>query len=186
MNKSKKHIDELETWMQMMGSSNYMIKDGTDTIEIIPNHQTDSYHVFNEKRKAINEEISIGINGQTMTTFSGSSRSQSEVHLKTESEITDEDIKDVTDWFNNNFIVVMRNLGYDIPDGYYMDIAANTAMPIEDRATVDVKVSQMGFRLDKDYVEKTYNVVLDKTNPYTPAKSDPAPGGDPTQLSFFR
>ena len=92
----------------------------------------------------------------------------------------------MTDWFNNNFMQVMRNLGYDIPDGYYMDIAANTAMPIEKRAVVDVQVSQMGFRLDKDYVEKTYNVVLDKANPYTPAKPEPAPGGDPTQLSFFR
>ena len=182
MNQTKTHLDELEGWMQTMGSLNYAILPKTDEIEILPNNQTDSYNVFNQKRIAVNEEIAIAINGQTMTTFDGSSRSQSETHLKTQEEITSEDIQDVTDWFNTGFINVMRALGYDLPEGLYLDIVANTAIPIKDRSEVDLKISQMGYQFDPDYIEETYNVILNKDNP----TKDPTPVGDTKQLGFFQ
>jgi uncharacterized protein YoxC len=181
-NYTEKNLNELETMLQGMGSAAYAILHNTDELDIKQNNQTDAYGVFNEKRKAINEEICIAINGQSMTSIQGSSRSQAEVHERTQEEITDDDIIDIEDWFNSGFIDVMRNLGYDIPSGYYLNITANTEMEIQDRAKVDLMVSQMGLQLDIDYIQETYNVILDKANP---RKTPSAPGEPPNSLSFF-
>jgi len=43
----------------------------------------------------------------------------------------------------------------------------------------------MGFNFDKDYIEETYNVVLDKDNPVKQVANTPN-FQDPTQLGFFR
>jgi len=180
-NQSQKHMDDLAGWMESMGQSCYAVLQMGDEIDIKENKQPDSFRVFNEKRKAVNEEIAIAVNGQTMTSLPGSSRAQSETHERTQEEITDEDITDIGDWFNTDFIKVMRNLGYDIPEGYYLDIVANSQLSIENRTKTDEAVSRMGFSLDPDYIEKTYNVILDKTAP----KKNPLPGGDPASLSFF-
>ena len=184
MVQTEKHLNELESWLQMMGTAAYAILPKTDEIEIKPNEQTDSFNVFNEKRKAVNEEISIAINGQTMTTFDGSSKSQSETHLKTLEEITNDDIQDVKDWFNASFINVLRSLGYNFPEGAYLDIISNAIIPIEKRSEIDLRITQMGHNLDKDYIEETYNVVIDKVNP-TKESSVQKPPQDPTQLGFF-
>jgi hypothetical protein len=189
MVQTEKHLNELETWLQMMGTAAYAILPKTDDIEIKPNEQTDSFNVFNEKRKAVNEEICIGINGQTMTTLDGSSRSQSETHIKTMEEITNDDIQDVKDWFNASFINVMRALGYNIPEGSYLDIISNTIIPIEKRSEIDLRIFQMGHKLDKNYIEETYNVVVDDSEPVNgPGQKEPADDQvkDPTQLGFFR
>lgn len=184
MVQTEKHLNELESWLQMMGTAAYAILPKTDDIEIKPNEQTDSFNVFNEKRKAVNEEISIGINGQTMTTFDGSSKSQSETHLKTQEEITNDDIQDVKDWFNASFINVLRSLGYNFPEGSSLDIISNAVVPIGQRSQIDLRISQMGHRLDKVYIEETYNVVIDKENPSLDPPSSKTPQ-DPTQLGFF-
>ena len=181
-NKNQKHLDELENWMVQMGSASFAILDKMDEVDVKENKQTDAYQVFDMKRKAVNEEICIAVNGQTMTTLQGSSRSQSETHIKTQDEITDEDIQDVVDWFNDNFIHVMRNLGYDLPEGYALDIIENSNVPIEERHKIDLSISQMGFQLDTDYIENTYNVTLNKENPL---KQPAIPPADPTSLSFF-
>ncbi len=169
------HRDDLEFWLQNMGQAAYAILPKTVDVEIKENSQTDSYNVFNEKRKAVNEEIAIAVNGQTMTTLDGSSRSQSEVHLKTLEEITAEDLQDVRDWFNDDFIPVLRNLGYDIPEGYYFDLVASNNLPIVEKIKIDEAITKMGFQLDATYVSETYNVTLDKENPRA----------EKTQLDFF-
>jgi len=184
MVQTEKHLNELESWLAMMGTAAYAILPKTDEIEIKPNEQTDSFNVFNEKRRAVNEEIAVGINGQTMTTLQGSSRSQGEVHLKTQEEITNEDIQDIRDWFNSTFINTMRALGYTIPDGHNLDIISNTVVPIEEKAKIDESISRMGFNLDAEYIEETYNVVLDKENPIRQNNNAPS-FQDPTQLGFF-
>ena len=184
MVQTEKHLNELESWLQMMGTAAYAILPKTDEIEIKPNEQTDSYNVFNEKRRAVNEEIAVGINGQTMTTLQGSSRSQGEVHLKTQEEITNEDIQDIRDWFNVSFINVMRALGYNFPDGHTLDIISNTVVPVEEKVKIDESISRMGFNFDPEYIEQTYNVTLDKENPIKQVANTPN-FQDPTQLGFF-
>ncbi|MCX6232632.1 MAG: DUF935 family protein [Bacteroidetes bacterium] len=176
---TQKHRDDLEFWLQNMGSAAYAILPKTVDLEVKPSEQTDSFNVFNEKRKAVNEEIAIGVNGQTMTTLQGSSRSQSETHLKTQDEITADDLQDTLDYLNDEIIQILRNLSYDIPEGYYFDLMQRTNIPVGEKAKIDQILLQGGYRLDNEYVEETYNVKLDKENPFN------APGQNKSALSFF-
>lgn len=162
---TEKHRNDLEFWLQNMGPAAYGILPKTVDLEVVPSQQTDSFNVFNEKRKAVNEEIAIGLNGQTMTTLQGSSRSQAEVHGKTQDEITADDLQDVLDYLNDELIQILRNLGYDIPEAYYFDLMARTNIPVEDKSKIDQILLQAGYRLDQEYIEETYNVVLDKETP---------------------
>ncbi len=176
---TEKHRDDLEYWMQTMGSAAYAILPKTVDLEVIESKQPDSFNVFNEKRKAVNEELAIGINGQTMTTMDGSSRSQSETHMKTQDEITADDLQDTHDYLNDELIPILRNLGYDIPEAYYFDLMQRTNIPIGEKSKIDDILLKNGYRLDTEYVEETYNVKLDKDTPFV------LPGQNQSSLGFF-
>lgn len=162
---TKKHKDDLQLWLENMGKSSYGIFDKRVDLEIKESSQRDSYHVFDEKIKRVNSEISKSVVGQTMTKDDGSSRAQGEVHLEVLQALIDADIADVEEWVTDSLFPVMRAWGYAIPEGYYLDIVANTSMKITEKINIDSQISAMGFNLDKDYIENTYEVKLDEDNP---------------------
>jgi hypothetical protein len=179
---TEKNRNDLEFWLQNMGTAAYAILPKTVDLEVVPSQQTDSFNVFNEKRKAVNEEIAIGLNGQTMTTLQGSSKSQAEVHGKTQDEITADDLQDTHDYLNDDLTPVLRNLGYDIPEGYYFELMQRTNIPIAEKSKIDEILLKGGYRLDAEYVEETYNVKLDKDNPF----NQPGQGQNQNaELGFF-
>ena len=55
---------------------------------------------------------------------------------------------------------------------------------MEEKVKIDESISRMGFNFDAEYIEETYNVVLDKDNP-TKAVTNAPVFQDPTQLGFF-
>ena len=166
-----KHKDDLQNWLETMGQTSYAIFDKRVDIEVKESQQKDACKVFEQKIVMVNKEISKGVLGQTMTMDDGSSQSQAEVHLETLEEITNADISDVEDWFNDDFINVMRNWGYNIPEGYYLEITANSSIDPSAKILIDGVLMQNGWNLDKDYIEQTYEVKIDEANP----KSTPAP-----------
>jgi hypothetical protein len=170
---TKKHKDDLQKWLEAMGSNSYGIFDKRVDLEIKESTNRDAFKVFAEKVALINKEISKRILGQTMTMDDGSSQSQANVHLETLEQITSADISDIEDWCNNDFLPVLRAWGYDIPDGYYLDIVANSKVDPSDKIKVDGILLENGYNLDNDYIEQTYEVVLDKNNPKSAVK--PAP-----------
>jgi hypothetical protein len=186
-----KNLNETELWMRTMGRSGYGIFPSTTQIEVIPNGQTDSFNVFNEKRRAVNEEISKAVNGQTMTMDTGGSLAQSKTHLKTEEQITADDIADVQYWFDDDFAPVLRNFGYDIPEGYYLSITANDIPDIDTIIKRDDMLMRNGANLTPEYIEETYSVKLDKEQPFkvqngpTEKIGDDKEKGAERELSFF-
>lgn len=172
---SDTHRKEMEGLLANMGSAAYAVLPKSVELEIKENSRADAFQVFDMKRNAVNEEISYLFNGQTMTMQQGSSRSQSETHLKTQDEITADDITMVETWFNSTFVNIMINYGYKFDNGDYLDITDNAVIPLQERAVIDEGITRMGHKLSKEYIESTYNVQLDDS---TPANT---PGG----LSFF-
>lgn len=162
---TENHKNELQRWLETMGTASYAILDKQVDIEIKENQKTDSYNVFLQKINVINKEISKGIVGQTMTMDDGSSQSQANVHLEIYQDYTDADIMDVQDWFSDNFIPVMRNLGYDIPEGYYFELAEKTVIKPEEKIKIDQVLLGAGFNLTPQYIQDTYDVELDEENP---------------------
>ena len=177
---TKKHKDELQEWLQMMGTSSYGIFDKQTEIEIKENQKTDSFNVFDKKIERINKEMSKGIVGQTMTMDDGSSKSQADVHLQVFQDITDADIADVQDWINDDFIPVLRNLGFDIPEGYTVELQAKKNVKASEKIKEDSELLKYGYNLTPEYIESTYGVTLDKKNP----KTQPEKASNQS-LSFF-
>jgi len=174
---TKKHKDDLQHWLEMMGTASYGIFDKQTEIEIKENQKT---YVFDKKIERINKEMSKGVVGQTMTMDDGASRSQAEVHLQVFQDITDADITDVQDWINDEFLPVMRNLGYPIPEGYTVELIDKKKIKPSEKIKEDGVLMQNGYNLSNEYVESTYYVTLDKENP----RSQTAKGNNQS-LSFF-
>lgn len=162
---TKNHKDELQQWLETMGTSSYAILDKQVDIEIKENQKSDSFNVFLQKINVINKEISKGVIGQTMTMDDGSSKSQADVHLEIYQDYTDADIMDVQDWITDDFLPVMRNLGYDIPEGHYVELVEKTVIKPEERIKIDQVLLSAGFNLTAQYITDTYEVELDEENP---------------------
>lgn len=164
---TKKHKDDLQSWLETMGTSAYGIFDKRVDLEIKENNRSDAHNVFAQKIQLINKEMSKAILGQTMTMDDGSSNSQANVHLQTLEEITASDIADLEEWVNSNVLPVMRMWGYDIPDGYYLDLVSNASIDPAEKIKIDGILMQNGYNLSAEYIEQTYEVVLDKDTPRT-------------------
>lgn len=161
---TKKHKDDLQNWLEFMGTANYAILDKQTEIEIKENQKSDSFNVFLQKIAAINKEISKGVVGQTMAMDDGSSQSQANIHLKIYDEITKADIVDVQDWASDNFFPVMRAYGYDIPDGYYLELVEKLVIDPREKIEIDRALLQAGYQIDPAYIEEFYGTPLVKND----------------------
>lgn len=169
---TKKHKDDLQQWLEFMGTSNYAILDKQTEIEIKENQKADSFNVFLQKIAAINKEISKGIVGQTMTMDDGSSQSQAEVHLKIYDEVTKADIMDIQDWASDSFFPVMRAYGYDIPDGHYLELVEQLIIEPADKIKIDSALLAAGYNIDPKYITEFYGTPLVDEGEGEPSKRD--------------
>ncbi|MCL2132626.1 MAG: DUF935 domain-containing protein [Lentimicrobiaceae bacterium] len=184
---SEKHKNELQMWLETMGTLSYAILDKQVDIEIKENQRTDAYRVFYEKIQSINKEISKGIVGQTMTMDDGSSQSQANVHLAIYDEITAADIQDIQDWVTDDLFPVLRFWGFDIPEGYYMSIVDKEVFSPSKKIVIDEVLMRNGYNIKTEYIEEFYGTPLDenepRVNPTIPQLS--AEKGIDTSLSDF-
>jgi len=127
-------------------------------LEIIQTNTSDAFGVFQNKLSFVNSELSKLINGQTMTVDSGSSRSQSEVHLATEDQITQADIRNLCQWATDSLFPTLALHGIKLT-GYSLDVLNQTNL--SERIKIDSEIMRSsGYQLDKEYIEDTYGVKL--------------------------
>jgi len=169
-----KTLSEIESWLDSMGKAAYGIFPRDMDFEISESTRSDAYQVFDKKRQACNEEIAIGINGQTMTTLNGSSRSQGEVHERTQDEITIDDLDFIASWINDSLMSWLKNFGYDFNDNdvFEWDLPEDLMAKLK----IFQGVKNMGFELDQEQVEKTFGVKISgRTTTETHTEEDPEP-----------
>lgn len=162
---TEKHKDELQKWLETMGTASYGIFDKQTDIEIKENSKADAFNVFYQKIQAVNKEISKGIVGQTMTMDDGSSQSQANVHMEVYNEITSSDITDIQDWVNDDLIPVLQNWGFNIPEGYYFEIIEKQVIKPLDKIKIDQVLLTAGYNIKADYIEEFYGTPLDEKEP---------------------
>lgn len=162
---TQKHRDDLQMWLETMGSASYAIFDKQTEIELKENQRTDAFKVFYEKIQALNKEMSKGVVGQTMTMDDGSSKSQGEVHLKIYDEITASDIMNIQEWVTDDVFPVLRYHGFDIPEGYYFELIERENVKPKDKIEIDKILLENGFNLKPEYIEEFYGSPLDEKTP---------------------
>ncbi len=155
MTNDTKAKKEVFNWLKKIGQSGSAVLPSTVDVDIKESTQKDAFGVFLEKIKEVDDQLRGLINGQTMTTGSGSSRSQSETHLKTEGEITKADLKRVLQLINQYLKTV-----YQLPEGTFFDVI--TEVDIKEQIKIDEVILKHGYRLKRDYIERTYGSELEE------------------------
>tara|TARA_R110000823_G_scaffold309594_2_gene433952 strand:- start:477 stop:1703 length:1227 start_codon:yes stop_codon:yes gene_type:complete len=169
---------EVAQWLKEMGTASYGVFPQFADIEVKEANNRDAFNVFMKKIETVDSQLSILVNGQTMTVSDGSSRSQAEVHQDTQDDITHADLRNIVNWLNDNLVPLLRNCGYDIgPDEW---IGVEQVTDPEQKIKIDAELMRNGYRLKKEYLEKTYGVELeDAPEPVVPPANDPTKKPDP-------
>jgi hypothetical protein len=153
-------LDRLEKFLSDMGRSSYAIIDANTKLNILSNGASSGHQLFMDFITFVNTEVSKVILGGTMLTDSGSSRSQSEVHLEGSLAITKSDIRNVEFIVNKYVIPKLQALG-KLPSKYIkfsfndLEVVSLLDKVAQDKFLVE------GFGKDainKDYFETRYNI----------------------------
>lgn len=74
--------------------------------------------LFEKLANWLDSQVSKGVLGQTMTTDSGSSRAQAEVHDEVREDIQEDDAADLADTLNRDFVKPYIDLNYGVQQAY--------------------------------------------------------------------
>lgn len=154
---------ELEAAAEAYGSAAYAIlpTEAQFTLHQTSNAQG-SGQLYDELRKACNEELAILILGQTETTISSKSSgyAQSKTHAQTEDDINADDRKFELSILNEKVAPVLSNLGYPIVDGGYFDHEIEDAkLSKSDEADILIKLKNgFGLPVGEDYLYEHFGI----------------------------
>jgi phage gp29-like protein len=140
-------------------------KAGFDAYMVAPNDAEITLHMpnggssngnFKDLRDAMNEELSILILGQNLTSkVTGGSFAASQTHMEVEESIHTADREFVVKHLNEKLVPILQRLGYKADGSFqfvYMD-----EVSLIDRIEIDSKVANMVPVAD-DYFYETYNI----------------------------
>lgn len=97
----------------------------------------------------LKDELTILVLGQTMTTKDGSSRSQGEVHLEEQDEVTQDDMMRVILFLNEMVKPKLVGLGFPI-ENLTFEFLKNKKLPIKEQLEIALKVAEK-VRIDDEY-----------------------------------
>lgn len=161
------------------GGQTAVVPEGAN-IEIVPGAASGDGSVFEKLRNACNEEILIGILGQTMTTTDGGSLAQSKVHLTVQKDKHKADLKFIARILNSKFLPFLINRGIVKPGGFFLFPEQAEQLSIKDRIQIDEKVIQI-VPVPKWYFYERYGIPQPKEGEETVGgpQAEPEPGTGP-------
>jgi hypothetical protein len=152
-------ITKVEKMMAEMGAAAWgLFPEGTE-IEIKETTRGDAYNVYDQRINRSNSEISKGILNQTMTIDSGSSLSQSEVHLEILENVIEADADLVRDTINNRLIPFMAMHGFPV-QGYRFDWDDSVSYTPDQMREIEQMLLNGGYEIDPKYFVDKYNVAI--------------------------
>ena len=176
----EKERSKLENMLAKMGAAFYgVFAEGTE-IEIKETTRGDAYNVYDKRIERANSELSKGTLNQTMTIDSGSSLSQSEVHLEVFEDVVEHDRKFLRNVINNKLIPFMIKHGFPL-EGLTFEWDDTVEYTPEQIRQVEQMLIQGGYEIDPDYFREKYDIhILGKKEPALPEPNEPAPDDDKT------
>lgn len=157
----KKVLNEIDKWLKDLGSSSFArFPEGTE-LDIKETSTTDAYNVFNEKRKAANEELATLFDGHSETEKKGGSHAKVRVIMEgTQDLITLDDEAFNLDIWNDEILPMLRELGYPFADGDRVAYDENVASTPEERLKIFTGVKKLGYNVQKEQIETELDVKL--------------------------
>lgn len=149
---------KIEGALQNMGSAFWgLFSEGTD-IQIVESNRGDAFNVYDRRVDRCNSEISKGILNQTMTIDSGSSLSQSEVHLEILDNVIQSDKKMLAYNINDHLIPFMLSHGFPLSGLHFEWDDSADYSPSEQREIERVLLQY--YDIDPQYFTDKYNVPI--------------------------
>lgn len=148
----------IERMLEGMGAASWgLFPEGTE-IDIKESTRTDTYNIYDKRIDRANGEISKGILNQTMTIDSGSSLSQSEVHLEVFENVVESDATLVQTVVNDHLIPRMIKHGFPIAGLRFVYDRSIDYTP--EQQTENERMLLEYFDCDPKYFENKYGVKI--------------------------
>lgn len=150
---------QLTEALDKAGSAAYAAVPKNTDLEYIANNSTGDGALYDNLRKACNEEILIGILGQTMTTVQGDkgARSLGEVHQEVEGGIHADDRIFVETILNTQVRPRLEARGFKVSGGTFTYPELGETISLKDRITIDKELDGI-VEIEPDYFYETYGI----------------------------
>lgn len=157
------------------GSAGYVVAPMDANIQFLNTNTQNGSEVFANLRSACNEEISITILGNAMTTTEA--KSSGYAQSNTQKEVQEEKHRDdramLLSILNEKLRTYLGSLGYAVEGGKFMYEEEET-MSLKERLEIDLKVSEK-VPVGKTYWYETYKIPVPKPSEIEDEDPEPAP-----------
>ncbi|MCZ2084150.1 MAG: DUF935 domain-containing protein [Flavobacteriales bacterium] len=171
--------EEMEATMEKRGAGGSIVASKNSEIDSIAAKVTGGVH--KEFLEWLDEQILIGLIGQTMTTKDGSSLSQSKTHLNTEDDINDDDRTYVIEVLNHQLLPRLQKRGFPVGNGWFV-YPKKDSLSLKEKIEIAEKVDdRTEDGVDEDYWFELTGIPRSKKKKTDPAKEeeDPEPEKKP-------
>lgn len=151
--------NKIQDMLAKMGAAFYGVFPNDTEIEIKESSRGDAYNVYDKRIDRANSELSKGVLNQTMTIDSGSSLSQSQVHLEVFENVINEDQKLVRNVVNNKLIPFMAKHGFPVV-GYTFEWDDTVVYTPEHIREVERMLITGGYEIDPKYFADKYGIEI--------------------------
>ncbi len=155
----EKSRNKIQDMLAKMGAAFYGVFPNDTEIEIKESSRGDAYNVYDKRIDRANSELSKGVLNQTMTIDSGSSLSQSQVHLEVFENVINEDQKLVRNVVNNKLIPFMAKHGFPVV-GYTFEWDDTVVYTPEHIREVERMLITGGYEIDPKYFADKYGIEI--------------------------
>lgn len=161
------------------GSAGYVVAPMDAQIQFLNTNTQNGSEVFANLRAACNEEISITILGNTMTTTEAKSGgyAQSQTHLAVQGEKHKDDRSLALAVLNEKLVPYLASLGYAVEGGEFMWEEEET-LSLKERLEIDLKVSEK-VPVGKTYWYETYKIPVPKPGDIEEEEPEANPDDEP-------
>lgn len=168
--------EEMEATMEKRGAGGSIVASKNSNIQSISADSKGAVH--KEFLEWLDEQILIGLIGQTMTTKDGSSLSQSETHSNTEDDINDDDRTYVVEVLNHQLLPRLEKRGFPVGNGWFV-YPKKDALTLKEKIEIAEKVDdRTEDGVDEDYWYELTGIPRSKKkkeDPKDEEEEDPAP-----------
>ncbi len=171
---------ELMEGLRDMGAFGSVIHPKDTDLEFLIANAAGSAETYSKLQAVCDTQLSKLMVGQTMTTDSGSSRSQAEVHLEVSKQYTDRDRRFVINTLNTAFKQLLEWHGFNPKNGKFSYATKSDISQLQARFNIDKELSKT-IEYPAEYFYETYNVPLPKGGAKFKTPSAPAPNKETQQ-----
>lgn len=152
---------EIDKWLKDLGSAGWArFPEGVE-IDIKESNSRDSFNVFNEKRKACNEELANLFDGNSETAKDTGSRAKTgEIINGTQKLITMDDETFVMFFINDDVLPWLRELGYPFDETDSCIWNDNEKSTPKERLEIFKGVKDLGYKIKKEQIETELDVEI--------------------------